>query len=372
MSQFLTVPALATEQSPGRTLFQFSVNGKLLDRFATVSRIRRGSDSEVAGYQRPEAVKHIRAIQKYIESESPMIPNGIVIAFDERVKFSPIVEGNDSSVYGELTIPLDEESLPGWIVDGQQRTAAVRHANVDSFNILATAFITDDAAEQREQFILVNSTKPLPKSLIHELLPGTEGLLPPALARKRLATVILEELNWDESSPFFRRIQTPTNPDGVIKDNSVLRMLENSITDGYLYHFRDPVDGSGDVPKIVAMVNAYWSAVASVFPAEWHSVPRRSRLVHGAGIVAMGHLMDVIADSLAETEVADIDHYEKELLSIRDDCSWMRGEWTLRSGESLVWNQIQNVSRDVQLLTDHIRWLHTNSSNSSRRDIFKL
>ena len=35
--------------------------------------------------------------------------------------------------------------------------------------------------EQTEQFILVNSTKPLPKGLIYELLPGTEAtLLPPA------------------------------------------------------------------------------------------------------------------------------------------------------------------------------------------------
>jgi len=354
LTQFLTVPALATEQSPGRTLFQFSVNGKLLDRFATVSRIRRGSDSEVAGYQRPEAVKHIRAIQKYIESERPMIPNGIVIAFDERVKFSPIVEGNESSVYGELTIPLDEESLPGWIVDGQQRTAAVRHANVDSFNILATAFITDDSAEQREQFILVNSTKPLPKSLIHELLPGTEGLLPPALARKKLATALLERLNWTESSPFFQRIQTPTNPDGVIKDNSVLRMLENSITDGYLYNFRDPVDGSGDLDKMCEVVDAFWAAVAKVFPAEWHSVPRRSRLVHGAGIVAMGHLMDSIADRLHPDLVLQSDCYETEVSKIRDECAWMRGDWHLKNGEVRKWNQIQNVSRDVQLLADHI------------------
>ena len=77
----------------------------------------------------------------------------------------------------------------------------------------------------------------------------------------------------------------------------------------------------------------------------------------------MGHLMDVIADSLDERQITDVEVYENELLSIRDKCSWMRGEWSLRSGEALVWNQIQNVSRDVQLLTDHIRWLYSTDSN---------
>ena len=52
---------------------------------------------------------------------------------------------------------------PGLIVDGQQRAAAIREARIDSFPICATAFIANDDREQREQFILVNSTKPLPK-----------------------------------------------------------------------------------------------------------------------------------------------------------------------------------------------------------------
>jgi DGQHR domain-containing protein len=79
---------------------------------------------------------------------------------------------------GTLIIPLvnsgDANGSPGLIVDGQQRAAAIREARVDSFPICVTAFIADDDREQREQFILVNSTKPLPKGLIYELLPTTE------------------------------------------------------------------------------------------------------------------------------------------------------------------------------------------------------
>ncbi len=45
------------------------------------------------------------------------------------------------------------------MVDGQQRSAAIREARVEAFPICVTAFITESAAEQRSQFILVNSTK---------------------------------------------------------------------------------------------------------------------------------------------------------------------------------------------------------------------
>src|SRR5256885_8028317 len=47
--------------------------------------------------------------------------------------------------------PLDEEERPGWIVDGQQRAAAIRDARVTRFPIFVNAFITEEVAEQRAQ-----------------------------------------------------------------------------------------------------------------------------------------------------------------------------------------------------------------------------
>src|SRR5262249_58854262 len=133
-------------------------------------------------------------------------------------------------------IPVDpalrDEEKPGFIVDGQQRLAAVREADIVSFPICVTAFVTNDIKQQTEQFILVNSTKPLPKGLIYELLPTTETALPTLLARRRFPAYLLDRLNRDGESPLLLLIQTPTTPEGLIKDNSVLRMLENSLTDG--------------------------------------------------------------------------------------------------------------------------------------------
>jgi DGQHR domain-containing protein len=170
-----------------------------------------------------------------------MIPNSVVVAFDGRVRFVA-ARAKSPTVYsrpGTLIIPIDERQTdaekPGWIVDGQQRTAAIRDARIAEFPICITAFVTANEEDQRAQFILVNSTKPLPKGLIYELLPSTNGALPIPLQRKRFPSYLLDRLNYDGDSPLEGLIRTPTTPDGIIKDNSVLRMLENSLYDGILY-----------------------------------------------------------------------------------------------------------------------------------------
>src|SRR4051812_1776504 len=113
----LRVPALRLAQGPRREIYSFGIDGKLLHRFAAVSRVGRDDDAAIKGYQRPEVLAHINAIRAYIESEAPMIPNGIVVAFDARVSFEPGASGKESgsSQSGWLVIPLDEEDRPGWI-----------------------------------------------------------------------------------------------------------------------------------------------------------------------------------------------------------------------------------------------------------------
>ena len=151
---------------------------------------------------------------------------------------------------GELVIPIDEslpeDQKPAWLVDGQQRSAAIRDADLAEFAVAAVGFIARGEAEQRSQFILVNNTKPLPKGLIHELLPDTMGHLPTAYARKQLPAEVMARLNFGDraaGAPFAGRIATPTMAEGYIKDNSVLKMIENSLYDGALYQYRDPEDG---------------------------------------------------------------------------------------------------------------------------------
>lgn len=356
----MRLPALQVRQGPRRSLYSFAVEGKQLPLFTTVSRIRRNEAHEIEGYQRPEVLAHIASIRRYIESTDPMIPNALVIAFDSRVRFEPAPAADSETLAraGTLIIPVTEDELdtekPGWIVDGQQRAAALREANVESFPIWVTAFITDDDAEQRAQFILVNSTKPLPKGLIHELLPATTTTLPVALQTRRFPARLLNRLNYDDDSPMKGRIQTPTNPDGKIKDNSILRMLENSLSDGALYRYRDRTTGEGDADAMLGLLKAFWAAVRDTFPNAWNLPPRRSRLVHGVGIISLGFVMDAIVDRYARLRTPTKEDFAIDLAGISEICRWTNGYWEFGRHAQRKWNDLQNTPKDIQLLTNYL------------------
>lgn len=356
----LRVPALEVRQASGRILYSFAVEGKDLPRFAAVSRIHRDGDAQIEGYQRPEVLAHIAAIRRYIESATPMIPNALVVAFDKRVQFEPLpgAPGIAYSRPGTLVIPMVDEvgddDKPGWIVDGQQRSAAIRDARIGSFPVCVTAFITDSDAEQRSQFILVNSTKPLPKGLIYELLPSTSGTLPVSLQQHQFPAHLLYRLNYIFRSPLYRMIRTPTTPEGVIKDNSILKMLQNSLSDGALYRFRDPLTGRGDEEQMLTLLMNFWAAAKEVFAEAWALPPRRSRLMHGVGIVSLGFLMDAIFDRYSRTQIPDRGDFVSDLLPLMDVCRWTNGYWEFSSTDQRKWNELQNTSRDIQVLTNYL------------------
>lgn len=358
----LRLRAIETKQNARRTVYTFSVDGKLIPSFATVSRIRRDESDHIAGYQRPEVRSHINEIRDYIESESPMIPNSVVIAFDPRVRFEPsedVLPGQqDYSRMGMLVIPVDPEveaeDKPGFIVDGQQRVAAIREAEVGSFPVVVNAFITSDVREQTEQFILVNSTKPLPKGLIYELLPNTETKLSSHLRRRKFPSYLLDQLNHRDTSPLKGMIQTPTTPDGFIRDNSILKMLDNSLNDGALFRFCDKEEDRGDVESMMEMLQNFWRAVGKVFPGAWNQSSRQSRLMHGAGIISMGVLMDTIAERHRKTGIPSEEQFAADLYPLAEYCRWTDGYWEFAPGYHRKWSDIQNVSRDILLLTNYL------------------
>ena len=356
----LRLPALRLKQGM-HYIYVFGVDGKRLDDFTTVSRARR-DDSGLQGYQRPEVMAHIRAIRRYLESDSAMLPNSIVLAFTDQVTFeaSDPRDGDESVSYsqpGVLVIPIDEAcpdvDKPAWLVDGQQRTAAIRDADLPAFPVAAVGFIAAAENEQRAQFILVNSTKPLPKGLIHELLPETVGELPPQYVRRRLPASIMTELNNSPDSPFLGRISTPTTPGGYIKDNSVLKMIENSLYEGALYQYRDPRTGDGKEDLIVRHLVTFWSRVRDTWPEAWDLPPRKSRLTHGVGIQALGFIMDRLTAEVAASDPSFTEIVGAGLELLDSRAAWTDGFWQLSVGDRRKWNGLQNTPSDVRNLTNH-------------------
>ena len=363
MNKVFSLPAIEIRQGKQK-IYMFGIDGKELPRIATISRVHRDNEGGIGGYQRPEVLAHVSEIRRYLESEDPLLPNSLVIAFDRRVKFEPLSgEGGPNgragfTRFGKLTIPVDDsvpdESKPGWIVDGQQRSAAIREARIKSFPVSVVCFIAKNLEEQRAQFILVNETKPLPRPLIDELLPGTNGMLPKRLALRVLPNRLIERLNTDEDSPLKGLIKTQTLPQGVIAANSMVQALKNSLSDGSLYQFRDPETGYGDIDQLLGLLKPFWAAVEEVFPESWGKPTRQSRLMHGTGVRSLSYLMDEIVMSRPTQAKPTIRTFVDALELIRPTCKWDHGSWIFHTGEHRKWNDIQNLGKDRELVTRHL------------------
>lgn len=352
----LRLPAIEITQG-ARRIYTFAVDGKVIHDFAAVSRVHR-DEQGLGGYQRPEVLAHIRAIRRYLESENAILPNSIVFAFDERVRFEALGESNGHAVIGELVIPVDE-ALPedqraALIVDGQQRSAAIRDADLAAFPVAAVGFVASGQDDQRAQFILVNNTKPLPKGLIHELLPDTAGELPVRYARRRLPAQLMMRLNTDSDSPFAGRISMPTAPDGYIKDNSVLRMIENSLYEGALYQYRDSETGEGDVETMLSHLKFFWWQVVTTWSEAWSLAPRYSRLTHGVGIQSLGFVMDGLTEGLGVWDLSGSDVLKKPFAALDEVVAWTGGTWNFGEGDAVRWNSLQNTPNDVRRLTNFL------------------
>ncbi len=379
----ISVAALKLEQGSGRTIYAFGINGKEVPKFANISRARReGGDVSLLGYQRPEVRKHIAEIRDYIDSEGAMIPNAIVLAFGSGTRFFPYqkrvpvaYDGDGEPGLLEIPVGSEGEEKIGFVVDGQQRLAAIRQSERDSFPIFAVAFVAETDEEQREQFLLVNATKPLPRGLIHELLPGTQGHLPARLEKRKLPAELVAHLNHTPESPLEGAIRTATNPGGRIADNSMLKVLETSLSDGILWELAQTAEGD-DVPidDMCAVLMAFWGAVREVWSDIWDLKPRQSRLLHGAGIVSLGYLMEDMVSRYPGDGLPGQTWFVEQLGLIADECRWTDGWWEFSDGTKRRWDEVQNINKDVMTLANHLtrayrigyrKWQRAADSNRS-------
>lgn len=346
--------AMRIVQPSGREVFSFAAEVHDILRVCAIPRIRRGRELVLEGYQRPELPAHVSEIRAYLDTPKAVLPNAIVVVFDHRANFVPATE-DTLPCLGELHVPdaKPEECPPGFVVDGQQRLAALVSSSHTQFPIFVTALLGCDIPEQRKQFVLVNRTRPLPPGLVFELLPEIEGDLPPSLEKQRVAAQLTVRLNLDRGSALRRLIRTPTCPEGFIKDNSVRRMLMNSLTDGALYDVRSRANGNDAVRTMAHFVSIYWHAVARVFPEAASAPPKSSRLSHGVGFVSMGYVMDYLHGRL-HGSAWSIEKVALALEPLVPHCAWTDGYWRFRDGERLAWNELQNLDRDIRRLSTHL------------------
>jgi hypothetical protein len=95
----------------------------------------------------------------------------------------------------------------------------------------------------------------------------------------------------------------------------------------------------------------YWGAIRDTFPQAWGRPPEQSRLMHGAGIRAMGRLMDRIMASIDARQPGARELVAADLALLAPHCCWTEGRW---EGLGLRWNEIQNVPGHVRELSSFL------------------
>jgi hypothetical protein len=128
-------------------------------------------------------------------------------------------------------------------------------------------------------------------------------------------------------------------------------MLQESLStpSGCLFPYRNIATGETDFDGIWALLLAYWGAVKRTFPDAWGKPASKSRLMHGAGLRAMGRLMDKVMTTVNPRQRNAIGAVEEELARIAPLMRWTRGTW---EDLGLKWNEIQNVPTHVHMLTN--------------------
>ena len=357
--RILRVNALRVEQRSDIPLFAFGINGRLIHQFAAVQSAARTDDGVLVGYQRTRVQRHIQEIYNYLSQEGALLPNAIVVAFDDSVEFKPL-EGAlriEWGTFGRLSIPLPVagKPKPALIVDGQQRMSALAELRPDrKFPVVVIGFSSASEGLQREQFVLVNKAKPLPRDLLNELVPHVDTALPKPWRLKRVAGRVVELLRYDKESPFYGRIRgIGTTGEGAnISQAAVLEIIQRSVRRAGILssHYSSALD-EGDAKSMAHVIGVYFHGVARVWPSAWNGSPWSSRLVHGVGIYAMGSLMDVVMREVDASAPRAIYSVERRLRRLKNRCAWTSGRWpVLRT----AWNELQNTSQDKRRLAEYL------------------
>ena len=355
----VSIRAIRSSQA-GIPIYTFFLPGAKVLELADICRMSR-SKNGLDGFQREAIQRHINGMVDYLSSGEVLFPNAILLALSPRATFvrsrgpapKGLIQAGDSGV---LKLPvLRDGSKCAWIVDGQQRSMALARAEGD-LPVPIVAFVSDDLQVHREQFILVNKARPLPKRLVDELLPEIDARhLPADMAMRQIPSALVDRLDADPESPFFgliRRTTTAKDPTRVVTDSGLVRMLQRQIQQplGALASFRSLDGGNTDPNAMYDQIVRFWSEVKQAFPDAWGLPPEHSRLMHSAGIAAIGALMDYLMPR-ASQHADPAAFFGRTLRAIAAACAWTSGRWP---DMDCAWNEVESTAKDIRRLTDQL------------------
>lgn len=243
-AKFVEVTAAVAKQRGWRIL-SFVLDSATFDRIAFVS---RRDDDKDSGYQRNLSKQRAADIARYIDKENGCIPNSILVNLEE------------GASYDERTqiLRIPDKPKAAWVIDGQHRMFGLRQATT-TYDLVVTAFLDLDVAQQAKQFKIINSKqKGVPTSLLYDLMDLTKDGTYVQQRGHELAT----RLNDDPESPWYGQIDLTGSGDGLITQTRVVTAVESLISDrGALFQYSEE--------EQYGILKNYFTAIKTIFPSDW-------------------------------------------------------------------------------------------------------
>lgn len=197
-------------------LYLFTATASTL---SSIVRLTHRNREQRLALQRTLDRKRLKQIALYLQQESSLIANNIILNFDDRVTFrKQPVDGVKNA--GFIEIPDDEPCAT--ILDGQHRLMGFQFCDHLDFELAVIGFLNLDQRQAADIFTVINTTqKPLQKSLLLDIrhyIGKTEG-------EERRATSIALALNKLAESPLKNRVRVAKGETGVITLDALSRLI---------------------------------------------------------------------------------------------------------------------------------------------------
>lgn len=383
--QRLKIFGVASKISEGSSRLQFTIDGRLIRCFSAVDRLDVVAGT---GNQRDEIYKHVSEISKGMQA-GVQVPNSVILVFNEKVfswaptdeeipeswvvcrqlaEWSTIRHPNEADRVIQEVCPIEldipfrnaafDEEKTAFLVDGQQRTAALSLVDIDS---VPTFFLTVNAIvgnqeEAKNTFRIANSTVRITTDFSRALV-GTLDETPGYVKEEKKVAQAVKLLAIDlADSPFKGMVKHP----GM--DGRGLPIVYNTLFSVVSSFNQSGIDFGDDGKKLAQCVSQAYRVVAEVWPEAWGKNPKESKLSHGAGLRAIGR---VLVDLLrVQTSIHNSDLSDPKIwTAIESSLKRLRQKvlWTLQSAAEGNNTQLrnykfeilpkQNTNQDIQALT---------------------
>jgi DGQHR domain-containing protein len=350
-------------QATGHDVFLLSLSPTDILALANATPDQNMSLGEILESDRPTVKRHVANIQSSLEPDHATLATAIVLALSPEVRFrgsrGPDVSDGLATA-GTLEIPLRTRAgrKPAWILDGFHRLLALSAPQHKDFAVPVCAFVADDAEVLREQFERIHSTHPLPAGFADLLFPRRAVAISPRISAQELPDAVCQWLNDDLESPFHQLIgpreSEKTASRHPVSRTTLCEILADSLSSPYgaLFPYRNIAGGETDVDGLCSALHTYWSAVKAVFPEAWGKSPKKSRLMHPAGLRIMGRVMNRVLPAVDLAADDRIQQAVRELKKVQPLCRWTDGVW--ESLDRLAWDKLENTTRHVDLVSNFL------------------